>query len=151
VASAAHCTGWRHIGFPAFAARKAGRGNDRVWKAWKAMKHGFPPFPHYLENPFGIPHSHGRDDWIYVFSCLLNPNRRHRKGLVTDVSGPQRNACSGTLTPLRSSCRCFQKIRAGVAVGTRLLRNSLLRPDSSLMQPPSAGKPFRNTNPMPLR
>jgi hypothetical protein len=23
---------------------------------------------------------------------------RHRKGLVTDVSGPQRNACPGTLT-----------------------------------------------------
>ena len=29
-----------------------------------------------------------------------------RKGLVTDVSGPQRNVCSGTLTPLRSfGCR----------------------------------------------
>ena len=26
-------------------------------------------------------------------------NQRHRKGLVTDVSGPQRNACAGTLTP----------------------------------------------------
>jgi hypothetical protein len=25
-----------------------------------------------------------------------------RKGLVTDVSGPQRNACAGTLTPLRA-------------------------------------------------
>src|SRR5579871_1031350 len=24
--------------YPAFAARKAGRGNDRVWKAWKAVK-----------------------------------------------------------------------------------------------------------------
>ncbi len=49
---------------------------------------GFPPFPH----------SHGLDDWIYVFSCPLHSNRRHRKGLVTDVSGPQRNACPGTLT-----------------------------------------------------
>ena len=28
----------------------------------------------------------------------LNSNHRHRKGLVTDVSGPQRNACPGTLT-----------------------------------------------------
>ena len=24
--------------YPAFAKRKAGHGNDRVWKAWKAMK-----------------------------------------------------------------------------------------------------------------
>jgi hypothetical protein len=61
---------------PASAARKAGRGNDRVWKAWKAKK----------------PASHGLDDWIYVFSCPLNSNHRHGKGLVTDVSGPQRNA-----------------------------------------------------------
>jgi hypothetical protein len=58
---------------------------------------GFPPFPHSLEIPLGFPHSHGLDDWIYVFSCLLNSNRRHRKGLVTDLSGPQRNACPGTL------------------------------------------------------
>jgi hypothetical protein len=52
---------------------------------------GFPPFPHSLEIPSGFPHSHGLCDWTYVFS--------HRKGLVTDVSGPQRNACPGTLTP----------------------------------------------------
>ena len=38
VASAAHCTGRRHIGLFSIAARKAGHGNDRVWKAWKAMK-----------------------------------------------------------------------------------------------------------------
>ncbi len=34
--------------------------------------------------------------------CLLVPaqlKRRYCKGLVTDVSGPQRNACFGTLTP----------------------------------------------------
>jgi hypothetical protein len=59
---------------------------------------GFPPFPHSLEIPSGFPHSHGLDDWIYVFSCPLNSNHRHRKGLVTDVSGPQRNACPGTLS-----------------------------------------------------
>jgi integrase len=34
----------------------------------------------------------------YVFSYFLNSNHRHRKGLVTDVSGPQRNARPGTLT-----------------------------------------------------
>jgi hypothetical protein len=58
---------------------------------------GFPPFPHSLEIPSGFPHSHGLDDWIYVFSNPLNSNHSHRKGLVTDVSGPQRNACPGTL------------------------------------------------------
>ena len=47
----------------------------------------------------GFPHSHGLDDWIYIFSCPLNPMTHYRKGLVTDVSGPQRNACPGTLTP----------------------------------------------------
>jgi hypothetical protein len=38
------------------------------------------------------------DDWIYVFSYPFDSNHRSRKGLVTDVSGPQRNACPGTLT-----------------------------------------------------
>ena len=59
---------------------------------------GFPPFPHSLEIPSGFPHSHGLGGWIYVFSCPLDPNHSHRKGLVTDVSGPQRNVCPGTLT-----------------------------------------------------
>jgi hypothetical protein len=67
---------------------------------------GLPPFPHSLEIPSRFPHSHGLDDWIYVFSSPLNSNHRHRKGLVTDVSGPQRNECSGTLTPLRRFCCC---------------------------------------------
>jgi hypothetical protein len=56
-------------------------------------------FPHSLEIPSGLPHSHGLDGWIYVLSYPLNSNHRHRKGLVTDVSGPQRNACPGTLNP----------------------------------------------------
>jgi hypothetical protein len=64
----------------------------------ESHKAGFPPFPHSLEIHSGFPHSHGLDDWICVFSCLLNSNHRHRKGLVTDVLGPQRNGCSGTLT-----------------------------------------------------
>jgi len=50
----------------------------------------------------------------------MNSNHRDRKGLVTDVSGPQRNACPGTLTHeeglsslgVRVSARIF---RAGVA------------------------------------
>ena len=41
-------------------------------------------------------------------TCLLmpfKPKHRHRKGLVTDVSGPQRNACPSTLRlrPLRAT------------------------------------------------
>src|SRR5271168_4370633 len=80
---------------------------------------GFPPFPHSLEIPSGFPHSHGLDDWIYVFSCPLSSNHRHRKGLVTDVSGPRRNACPGTLTLLARFvfriCAKRRTIRAGVA------------------------------------
>src|SRR6266851_9074808 len=73
-------------------------------ESMESHKAGFPPFPHSLEIPSGFPHSHGLDDWIYVFWCPLNSNHRHRKGLVTDVSGPQRNACPGTLTgPLRGT------------------------------------------------
>jgi len=67
----------------------------------ESHKAGFPPFPHSLEIPSGFPHSHGLDDWIYVFSCPLNSNHRDRKGLVTDVSGPQRNPRPGTLTAIR--------------------------------------------------
>jgi hypothetical protein len=43
--------------------------------------------------------------WIYVFSCPPQLDHSDRKGLVTDVSGPQRNACPGTLTPERG-CLC---------------------------------------------
>jgi len=60
---------------------------------------GPQPMRNSLEIPSGFPHSHALDGWIYVFSSPLNSNHRHRKGLVTDVSGPQRNACPGTLTP----------------------------------------------------
>jgi hypothetical protein len=69
----------------------------------ESHKAGFPPFPHSLEIPAEFPHSHGLDDWIYGFSYPLNSNHRHRKGLVTDVSGPQRNACPGTLIIFRAS------------------------------------------------
>jgi hypothetical protein len=39
---------------------------------------------------------------IYVISCPLNSNHSHRKGLVTDVSGPQRNA-----VPVHSPLPCL--------------------------------------------
>ena len=74
-----------------FAGNRVRRGNDEKWKAWNAIKAGFPPFPLLLEIPSGFPHSHRFDDGSHL-------SKRHRKGLVTDVSGPQRNACPGTLT-----------------------------------------------------
>jgi hypothetical protein len=62
---------------------------------------GFPPFPHSLEIPLGLPHSHRLGDGIDISKQFAKaaPNWtcQHRKGLVTDVSGPQRNACPGTL------------------------------------------------------
>jgi hypothetical protein len=62
------------------------------------MKPASHPFPHSWEIPSGFPHSYELNDWIYVFSCILDSNHRHRKGLVTDVTGPQPNVCPGTLT-----------------------------------------------------
>jgi len=95
---------------------------------------GFPPFPHSLEIPSGFPHSHGLDDWIYVFSCPLNSNHRHRKGLVTDVSGPQRNACPGTL--IRRTPRAFRfdkyRIFRGITLQVRLRRIHLPTPADGL-------------------
>jgi hypothetical protein len=111
----------------AFAARKAAHGNDRVWKAWKAMKPASHP-PHTLWKSLRDSHIPTANDWIYIFSCLLNSNHRHRKGLATDVLGPQRNACPGTLTPARPGFltqRIAQELlgrRCGA--GTRSLRNS---------------------------
>ena len=34
----------------------------------ESHKAGFPPFPHSLEIPSGLPHSHGLDDEMYVLS-----------------------------------------------------------------------------------
>ncbi len=51
---------------------------------------GFPPFPRCLRIPSGFPHSRGLDDWIYLF-VPTQLDYSHRKELITDVSGPQRN------------------------------------------------------------
>ena len=106
VASAVHCTGWGVPVNTAFAARKAGHGND---------------------------------DWVYVFSCPLYSNHRYRKGLVTDVSGPQRNACPGTLNgkergrPLRAALIIRRRLRLSTATlshepTVKASRTSRLRP-----------------------
>src|SRR5713101_7313478 len=83
--------------YPAYAERKAGHGNDRVWKAWKAMKPASHP-SHTLWKSLWDSHIPTASTTGYMsYRALLKSNRRHRKGLVTDVSGPQRNACPGTL------------------------------------------------------
>ena len=72
-------------------------------------KHGkpysrFPTLPTLFGNPFGIPtfpRPRRRDIGLVV---LLNSDHRHRNGLVTDVLGPQRNVCPGTLTHPRAVC-----------------------------------------------
>ncbi len=73
----------------------------------ESHKAGFPPFPHSLEIPSGFPHSHGLDDdgslSFKATAETKNPSRQPqfepstRKGLVTHVLGPKRNACPGTL------------------------------------------------------
>jgi transcription elongation factor GreB len=58
---------------------------------------GFPPFPLLLEIPSGFPHFQRFGDGIIFKTKISNQLLVGRKGLVTDVSGPQRNACPGTL------------------------------------------------------
>ena len=67
----------------------------------ESHKAGFPPFPLSLEIPSGFPHSNGLGDW---FRYLKRNQRTKTKttpvqGAVTDVPGPKRNVCPGTLTP----------------------------------------------------
>ena len=67
-------------------------------------KHGkprsrLPTLPTLFGNPFGIHIPTASTTRWLSSHTPLNSNHGHRKGLVTDVSGPQRNACPGTLTP----------------------------------------------------
>ncbi len=59
---------------------------------------------HPLGNPFGIPTfpPFRRLDQYFktVMKRQIGWSPQHCDELVTDVSGPQRNACPGTLTPL---------------------------------------------------
>src|SRR6202042_235560 len=87
---------------------EAGHGNDRVWKAWKAMKPASHP-SRTLWKSLRDSHIPTASTTGFMSShAPFNSKSRHRKGLVTDVSGPQRNACPGTLTdvsgPQRSAC-----------------------------------------------
>ena len=103
----------------------------------ESQEAGFPPFPHSLEIPSGFPHSHGLDDWL----CLLvplNSNHRHPcKGFVTDVSGPQRNACiSCTLTPLSE----FWAVAFGLPEGSGPALRAGTGPLRRVAEDPKAGR-----------
>ena len=83
------------------------RETSAAGKPWKcrgmesleSQNAGFPPFPLLLEIPSGFPHFQRFGDVIIFKAKTPNELFVGRKGLVTDVSGPQRNACPGTLTP----------------------------------------------------
>ena len=80
---------------------------------------GFPPFPHPLEIPAGIPtFPRLRDDYHVSEDRQSPPKTRnqshsHRKGLVNHVPGLKRKGCPGTLTPLSGVWRL--SFRVGVA------------------------------------
>jgi hypothetical protein len=78
----------------------------------ESHKAGFPPFPHSLEIPAGFPHSHGLDDELSIFK-QDKTKPKPPQGAVTDVPGPKRNACPGTLIHqegLVSASRGFARI-----------------------------------------
>jgi hypothetical protein len=80
----------------------------------ESHKAGFPPFPHSVEIPSGLPHSHGLDDEIRYLEATEMTQRfkpYHRKGLVTDVPGPKCNGCSGTLIPISGSDGSLANLR----------------------------------------
>jgi hypothetical protein len=82
-------TSWRvrHIAlgggisvYPAFAARKQAMEMTE-YGSMESHEAGFPPFPYSLEIPLGLPHSHGLDDWIYIFSYLSSRTNASTRGL----------------------------------------------------------------------
>jgi len=64
---------------------------------------GFPPFPHSLEIPSGLPHSHGLDYWhISKVQSMRDriPRLLDLKGVVMEVLGTKCNERSSTLTSI---------------------------------------------------
>ena len=63
---------------------------------------GLPPFPHSVEIPSGLPHSHGHGGETRYLEDKYKSRESGatlRKVVVTDVPGPRCNGGSGTLTP----------------------------------------------------
>jgi hypothetical protein len=78
---------------------KAGHGNDRVWKAWKAMKPASHPF-HTLWKSLRIPtfpRPRRRVCYLEAKTRTSKTKSKSAQGAVTNVPGPKRNACPGTL------------------------------------------------------
>jgi len=92
---------------------KAGHGNDRIWKVWKAKKPAFHPSHIPWKSLLGFPHSHGLDcghvSKVNHKRKARKPDLRlfHRKGLVTDVPGPKCNERSSTLIPQQAWFPCI--------------------------------------------
>jgi hypothetical protein len=89
----------------------------------ESQRTGFPPFPLLLEIPPGFPHSHRVDDRFRSQNELnlrIVYSFRLRKGVVTNVSGPQRNACRSTLTPLASLSSLYVRVSAHDFIGPAL-------------------------------
>jgi hypothetical protein len=65
-----------------------------------------------------------KSKYLYLAKIQVFDSSEHRKGLVTDVSGPQRNACPGTLTHEQAwfpcSARSAETALSGGAEGSRL-------------------------------
>jgi hypothetical protein len=103
---------------PSTSAMRSPRGgNDEEWKAWKTIEPASHPYHSSCKSlrDSYTPPLRRRDR---CFKTVARAQRvrsfQHRKGLVTDVSGPQRNVCPGTLTPERglvSLLRARQRTR----------------------------------------
>jgi hypothetical protein len=71
----------------------------------ESQEAGFPPFPHSLEIPSGLPHSHGLGCWhISKYKSMRDRSQGllDLKGVVTEVLGPKCNERSSTLTPSKA-------------------------------------------------
>jgi hypothetical protein len=94
-------------------------------ESMESQEAGFPPFPHSLEIPSGLPHSHGPDCW-HVSRSKSMRNRIQDllvlKGVVMEVLGPKCNGCSGTLT--------YERPHEGISNATP---GSLYQPSSVLL------------------
>jgi hypothetical protein len=80
---------------------KAGPGNDRVWKAWKAKKPAFHPShtPWKSLRDYHIPTASTAGIFEGQEHERPNPRPLDLKEVVIEVLGPKCNGCSGTLTP----------------------------------------------------
>src|SRR5271167_2222363 len=79
---------------PAPAARKAGHGNDSVWRNWKAMTPASQVL-HTLWKSLRDSHIPTASTTGYMSSRAPQLEPSPLQGACNDVSSPQRNACPG--------------------------------------------------------